>query len=250
MSTQPTFFNSCFNSNTMLFFSVSTTGIVVGGIFAYFGLGYGSLSSLTFICSFAGGTGLALASSLVFIGMILYIFISHYRGISSDISSTTEEQEEDLQSGSSKDTESISNDEEVVKPTLPVSVATTTTALQETSRKIQILTEILERAQMPGFKANVLGIVYIDCLSSGPIRHDRRFGFSQRLQTEDRQPMIIADDDIYLRLDGVIKDLHGDKEIHFLDKNGHPTSGVYFPASLFNGVKEGEAFVSIMTICL
>lgn len=80
MSTKTNLLPACCNWKTGLFFSACTAGGAVGGVFAFYGLGVGSLSSLAYISSFAGGSGLILFASLAVLGMIIYLVIKHYGG--------------------------------------------------------------------------------------------------------------------------------------------------------------------------
>lgn len=85
------------------------------------------------------------------------------------------------------------------------------------------------------FYHKVKGTVYIHSTNSGPIRKDHFFEFSSRLQTVDRKPILIKEDDFYLELFGKIE---GDFRIN--PKNGVPHHFTYLPSSLFEGVKEGD----------
>ena len=85
------------------------------------------------------------------------------------------------------------------------------------------------------FNNSVKGTVYINSTRSGPIRKDQFFDFSRRLQTVDRKPILVKEDDIYLELAGKIE---GDFRVR--SKNGLPLQYTYLPSSLFEGVKEGD----------
>ncbi len=87
-------------------------------------------------------------------------------------------------------------------------------------------------------KADIKGTVYIHSSTSGPIRRDRYFNFAERLQTEEGEPFVIEEEDIYLEVEGKFKSLKANTL--YQDANGLPMTRIYLPASLFEGVNEGE----------
>lgn len=116
-----------------------------------------------------------------------------------------------------------------------------TKSMDATSRETASTTSIAEISSTNNRKVDVRGTVYIHSLTSGPIRYDQMFGFSQRLCHENGSPIAIAQDDYYLELSGTICEtgIIFEPEFKFLAKDGSSLSNTYLPASLFKNVKEG-----------